>query len=188
MENGITYTATSNKADLAGVLALQTANLKKNLSREEIEANGFVTVEHHWKTLASMAEIEPQIVAKHNEKVVGYVLAMTKASRFDIPVILPMFAEFEKITYRDRIVAGYDYMVVGQACVHKDYRGTGIIEGCYRRYRETFAERYDFAITEIAASNLRSVKAHKKVGFEEIHVYKDADYNEWVVVVWDWRD
>lgn len=183
----IRYTVKNSKSNLKGVFALQKANLKKNLSKEEIERDGFVTVDHEWETLENFSNIEPHIIALDKEKVVGYVLAMTKVSRFDLPIIFPMFDEFEKISYKGKVVAEYNYMVVGQACIHKDYRGQGIIENCFQLYKETFANRYEFSITEIAALNHRSLKAHKKVGYEEIHTYTDANETEWIVVVWDWN-
>lgn len=184
----ITYKTTEDTSELEGVYALQKLNLKKNLSKQEIERDGFVTVDHDWERLEKLNSIEPHVIAKDNAEVVGYVLAMTKVSRFDLPIIFPMFEEFKKINYKGKAVSAYDYMVVGQACIHKDYRGKGLIENCFRVYKEAFAERYDFSITEIAASNLRSIKAHKKVGFKEVHSYTDPDQNEWVVVIWNWRN
>jgi GNAT superfamily N-acetyltransferase len=182
----ITYSLTKNDSDLEGILSLQKANLKKNLSQEEIEKNGFVTVDHTPAALEGLAHIEPHAIAKDGDKVVGYVFAMTKESRYELPIIFPMFEEFDKIMYKGKVVSDYDYMLVGQACIDKDYRGQGLIENCFRVYKEAFAERYDFSITEIAKSNVRSLKAHKKVGFEEIHSYTDDDGTEWAVVVWEW--
>src|SRR5690554_2097337 len=183
----ITYSLTKNNSELKGILTLQKANLKRNLSKEEIEKNGFVTVDHTPEALESLANIEPHAIAKNGEKIVGYVLAMTKESRYELPIIYPMFEEFDKIIYKGKIVSDYDYMLVGQACIDKDYRGQGLIENCFRVYQEAFGERYDFSITEIAKSNIRSLKAHKKVGYEEIHSYTDTEGTEWSVVVWDWK-
>jgi hypothetical protein len=184
----IIYTTTKNKADLKEIYALQKANLKKNLSEQEIESDGFVTVDHNWETLEKLNSIEPHIIAKDDKEIIGYVLAMTKKSRYDIPIIFPMFNEFEKITYEGKLLSDYAYMVVGQVCVHKNYRGKGVFENCYRIYKKTFVNRYDFSITEIALTNHRSRNAHKKVGFKEIHSYKDSNQNEWVIVVWDWNN
>ncbi|RXJ50201.1 GNAT family N-acetyltransferase [Gelidibacter gilvus] len=184
----IHYTTNKNKAYLKGICTLQKANLKNNLSDQEIEMYGFVTVDHTLEMLEDLNAIEPQIVAKDDKGVIGYVLAMTKKSKFDIPIILPMFEEFEKIDYKGRWVSEYNYLVVGQVCVHKNYRGRGVFEKCFHLYKNTFAGRYDFAITEIAVTNQRSRKAHKKVGFEEIHTYTDSYQTEWVVVLWDWND
>lgn len=183
----INYTTAKAQADLEGIYALQKANLKKNLSEKEIERDGFVTVDHTWETLEKLNSIEPHVIAKDGEEVIGYVLTMTKESRADIPILLPMFVEFDQLIYKGKSVSDYDYMVVGQACVHKNYRGQGVLANCFKVYKEEFANRYAFSITEIAANNQRSRKAHKKVGFEEVHFYTDSSQTEWVLVVWDWQ-
>ncbi|HLV41378.1 MAG TPA: hypothetical protein VKY37_03805, partial [Brumimicrobium sp.] len=105
----ITYSLTKNNSELKGILTLQKANLKRNLSKEEIEKNGFVTVDHTPEALESLANIEPHAIAKNGEKIVGYVLAMTKESRYELPIIYPMFEEFDKIIYKGKIVSDYDY-------------------------------------------------------------------------------
>lgn len=181
------YTIAKNGDDLEGIYTLQKSNLRKNLSENEIESDGFVTVDHNRETLGKLNSIEPHIIAKEGGEIIGYILAMTKKSRFDIPIIFPMFAEFDRITYKGKVVSNYNYMVVGQACIHKNYRGKGIIEGCFRRYRKAFSKRYDFSITEIAKTNHRSLNAHKKMGFKEVHSYADSNQTEWVIVVWDWK-
>lgn len=186
--NMIHNTTSENQADLIGIYTLQKANLKKNLSDQEIEKHGFVTVDHTLEMLENLNTIEHQIVARDDKEIIAYVLAMTKKSKDDIPIILPMFEEFEKIVYKGQLVSEYNYMVVGQVCVHKNYRGRGVFEKCLHLYKNTFAGRYAFAITEIAVTNQRSRKAHKKAGFEEIHIYTDSYQTEWVIVLWNWRD
>lgn len=183
----IIYTTAKNKEDLEGIFALQKANLKINLSAQEIEKDGFVTVSHSYKSLEILNAIEPHIIAKDGDLLVGYILAMTKQSKFEIPIIIPMFKEFEKIPFKNSWVSNFDYMVVGQVCIHKNYRGQGVFEKCFQLYKNSFAEKYNFSITEIAETNYRSRKAHSKVGFKEIHSYQDANKNEWVIVLWDWN-
>ena len=76
---------------------------------------------------------------------------------------------------------------VGQVCVDKAWRGQGILDHCYATYREQYRNKYDFAITEIAGGNLRSLKAHRRIGFKEINKYVSPDKTEWIVVLWDWH-
>lgn len=52
---------------------------------------------------------------------------------------------------------------------------------------KTILHKYDFAITEIHKSNIRSIKAHARIGFELIHSYKDPNGDEWDIVIWDWK-
>jgi L-amino acid N-acyltransferase YncA len=183
----ITYTKCNSQNDLEGILTLQKANLSRALSADEIQSQGFVTVDHTFDMLKSLNDLERHVIAKHNSKVVGYVLAMTKQSRFDIPVLIPMFDVFDLVSYKNKKISAYNYIIVGQVCVDKNYRGAGIFDNCYAAYRKFYDTAYEFAITEIAATNLRSLKAHKRIGFEEIYSYTASNKTEWIIVVWDWK-
>jgi ribosomal protein S18 acetylase RimI-like enzyme len=173
--------------DLAGIINLQRANLPVNLSADEIQQQGFVTVLHSMQDLRQMDRYEKNIIAKDGETVVGYLLAMTKYSKTDIPVLVPMFDIFDEIIYNGKPVSAYNYIVVGQVCVSKAYRSQGLLDKCYEAYRKHFEPKYDFAITEIATSNQRSINAHKRIGFKEVHCYTDPAGTEWSIVVWEWE-
>lgn len=184
----ISYTTAETKSDLDGILKLQEENLAENLDPSEIKSQGFVTVHHSFETLKKLNDMERHIIAKENEKVIGYTLAMAKQAGTLIPVLYPMFDSFNKIFYEGKKVNDYHFLVMGQVCVAKDFRGKGIFSGCYLAYREHYQKKYDFTITEIASTNTRSLHAHKNLGFEPVHTYKDPDNSEWAVVIWDWRN
>lgn len=183
----IRYTTTENEQDLHGIIALQQANLADRLSVKEIKEQGFVTVRHGLSDLQKMDAIEKSILAKDDDQVIGYLLAMTERSKDDIPILIPMFELFKKINFNGKPVSEYNYMVVGQVCISKQYRGKGILDDCYKFYKEHFKNKYDLAITEIATTNLRSIRAHERTGFREIHRYTDPGNTEWSVVAWDWK-
>jgi GNAT superfamily N-acetyltransferase len=141
---------------------------------------------HTLEDLRKMNAIEQHIICKDNEKVIAYLLAMTIHSKNDLPVLFPMFEEFNKVIYKDKPLSSYNYVIVGQVCVDKDYRGQGILDECYEEYKRVFKGKYDFAITEISARNMRSIKAHLRIGFKEIHRYNSPDKEEWSIVIWEW--
>jgi len=180
------YTTAKTENDLYQILELQKQNLAAQLSPKQMNSQGFVTVSHSFEVLKKMNDIEAHVIAKDNDRVVAYLLAMTARSRFDIPILLPMFEMFEEVEYDNRKIADYRYMVVGQVCVAESYRGRGIFDACYAAYRDHFKDKYEFAITEIAIRNQRSVNAHKRVGFESIHQYNAPDGEAWSIVVWKW--
>lgn len=182
----ITYTTADTEKDLQGILALQKANLTRSLSEGEIQSQGFVTVDHTYEQLKKLNDIEKHVIAKDDDKIAGYVLAMTTASKFDIPILIPMFEVFESIIYKGKKISDYNYLVVGQVCVAKGYRGMGIFDDCYTAYKKYYSSKYDFAITEIADTNTRSLNAHYRVGFENIYSYTGPDSTRWIVVAWDW--
>ena len=178
---------TSKPGDLAGIIQLQRKNLPVFLSDDEIASQGFVTVVHSLEDLQKMNDIEQHVICKDNDNVIAYLLAMTARSANDIPVLIPMFEMFEKIPYHGQPVSAYNYIVVGQVCVDKNYRGQGILDDCYATYRKYFKKKYDFAITEIDETNTRSIAAHRRIGFTELYRYSSPDKKKWSIVIWDWR-
>lgn len=183
----IQYTSAKTQDDLKGILTLQQQNLATALSDEEKNSQGFVTVVHSLESLQRLNNIENHIIVKEGKSVIAYLLAMTVWSKEDIPVLRPMFAVFEELSFIGKPLYYFRYIVVGQVCVDKRYRGTGVLDNCYAFYRTTFQPDYDFAITEIDATNLRSLAAHKRIGFQELHRYTAPDGKEWVIVLWDWN-
>ena len=181
----LTLTQSKSSDDLQGIIALQRANLKALITVEEKDAQGFVFVQHSLADLQKLDAIESQVVALDGDKVVAYILAMTKASKSDIPQLIPMFNQFDQVAYNGKKVSSYNYLAVGQVCIGKEYRGKGLFESCYGYYREVFSGKSDFAITEISTSNLRSLRAHHRVGFEGVHTFHDG-VEEWNIVIWDW--
>jgi len=182
----ITYTTSKSINDLAGIIELQKNNLPSNLTPEEIAREGFVTVVHSLENLKKMNDIEEHVIAKDDNKVIAYLLAMTSKFKTHFPVLIPMFENFERINFHDKKLSAYNYIIVGQVCVAKGYRGLGILDNCYAEYKKQFKSKYDFAVTEIATKNQRSINAHKRIGFTEIHRFTDPDNVEWSIVIWGW--
>jgi predicted GNAT superfamily acetyltransferase len=183
METVIFQTA-KTEADLLGILELQSENHLEQISSTE---EGFVTVKHDLQLLKKMNELAPHVIAKVGEKVVAYVLAMTQASKEDIPILIPMFEQFNALTFRSKPLYLWNYLVVGQVCVGKNFRGQGIFEKMYAYYKTTYEKEFDFAVTEIAINNPRSIRAHQKLGFKEIHRFTDDLPMDWIIVLWDWK-
>jgi hypothetical protein len=183
----IIYTTSKTDDEFFEILDLQKNNLPQNLSQSEIKSQGFVTVCHSFEDLKKLNTYEQHLIIKDENKVVGYLLAMTRNSKNDIPILIPMFEFFDKINYKNKLISEYNYIVVGQVCVDKNYRGLGLLDNSYEAYKKNFKEKYDFAITEIAITNTRSINAHKRIGFFEIHRYIDADGTEWSIVIWGWK-
>ena len=171
----------ASEAELAQILDLQRRNLPRNLEASEREEQGFVTVEHSLDVLRRMHVIAPSIVAKDGTELAGYALVMPVECRSFIPILEPMFQRLDA----NARLSGRHYYVMGQICVAKQYRATGVFDLLYAAHREHLQRRFQACVTEISVRNPRSQKAHERVGFEELDRYRDAT-DEWVVVIWDW--
>ncbi|SNY94702.1 GNAT family N-acetyltransferase [Flagellimonas pacifica] len=173
----IRYIQASTINHLEQILLLQQHNLPKNLTDEEKECEGFLTVEHSLEILKEMNDECGHIVALENEKVIGYALCMLPKFAESIEVLKPMFHEINKV------VKGKDnYMVMGQICVAKSHRGHGIFRQLYKTMKEKLPYGFDTIITEVDAKNRRSMNAHLTVGFTELKKYC-SDGKDWVLII-----
>jgi len=179
----ISFTVAQTDADLLGILDLQQANLETAISMEELKSEGFVTVRHDLDLLRAMNNPYPHIIAKEREKVIGYTLVMLATFGNAIPVLVPMFEQINSMVYENIKLAEAKYFVMGQVCIAKGYRGQGVFAKLYEKMSVEMSSDFEFVITEIAARNKRSLRAHEKVGFKELKSYSDADGEQWVMVI-----
>lgn len=182
----ITYTTSQTPQDIQQILDLQLINLPQNISSIEAQEQGFVTVHHNYDLLSEMGKKFPHIIAKSNNQVIGYTLVMLPEFGDKIPVLLPLFQKINSLVYKDEQLKIGNYFVMGQVCIHKDYRGQNIFKNLYAKMKEVMSPHFKYIITEIATRNTRSMRAHEKVGFETITVYS-TDKEEWAIVAWDWN-
>ncbi len=181
-------TTVKNDDDVRGILALQQKNLKKNLSPDQIQSQGFVTVEHQFSVLKAMNDAQPSVIVKDGETVVAYCLAMLPQFRNDVPELKTLFDSIDEIDYDKQTLKDFNYVVMGQVCVGEGYRSMGFFDGMYQKLREELSAKFEMCVTDISTNNTRSLKAHARVGFIPVKDFEDKNLNEiWRVVVWDWR-
>ncbi len=170
--------------ELQGILDLQRINLANAVSIEEAAKEGFVTVEHDFETLKKLNNPYPHVIAKSAGALAGYALVMLKEMREEIPVLVPMFQQIDRIVYGEKILGLQNYFTIGQICVGKAYRGQGVFRRLYEEMEKRMKPHFDYMITEIDARNIRSLRAHAKFGFQNIKEYKSEDGKSWVVVLY----
>ncbi len=181
----IQFTTVSTPIELEGILSLQAKNLPINISSEEAKEQGFVTVKHDMPLLSAMNQPYPHIIAKKNDQVVGYALVMLPAFGNAVPVLRPMFEKIDTLHFKNKPLIATNYFVMGQVCVDKTCRRQGVFSGLYQQMKEEMSSQFDCIITEVATRNIRSMNAHRHVGFEVVDTYTVAA-EEWAIVVWDW--
>lgn len=185
MTDQIHFTLVSTPAEVRQIHDLQAHNLPLSLSAETIASQGFVTVRHDPATLQRMNEAAPAVIAKADEHVVGYALVMPREFAEEVPVLRPMFAMLDGLSWNNVPLRDNPrWFVMGQVCVAAGYRGTGIFDRLYVHMKDIYRSRYDFMVTEVAERNTRSMRAHERVGFQVLHTYPDETTGEvWRVIV-----
>jgi hypothetical protein len=179
----VTYGISTTEEELKGILELQRINLQRNITPDELASQGFVTVEHDLDLLTRMNSPYGHIIAKEEEKVVGYTLVELPEWKYEIPVLIEMFDQIDSIIYEGLPLGESKFFTMGQACVAKSHRGQEVFAGLYAEMKKRMCNDFDYIITEIASRNYRSLRAHEKVGFEVIKTYQIGDGEEWVLIL-----
>lgn len=175
----ITYKRASSDNELYQILEIQLRALKGNVSLEEQKEQGYITVPHTFEVLKKMNDACPHILALRDGKVVGYALTMLTSFRNEMEILIPMFET------ADHLLANKNYLVMGQICIDKPYRGKGVFKGLYAYYKQELSTKYDCLFTEVATLNTRSLNAHMAVGFQILDT-QVTDGTSWEMVSWDW--
>jgi ribosomal protein S18 acetylase RimI-like enzyme len=182
----INISRVSNNSDLEAIRNLQQLNLKENISPLEAEDQGFLTASYSMEFLTQMHEASPAIVAKDGDRIAGYALVAVQSVRQNHDLIEGLFNAIDVLPFDGKSMAELKYVVVGQLCVAKEYRGMGLVQKMYNHFRDCLQDTYDYCATDVAQANIRSLKAHKKTGFQ---VAGTLTYGgvPWDIVVWKWK-
>lgn len=149
---------TATQPDLDGILALQELNqpdrggaLSARLSRAQLDA--------------MLADL-PLIVARRDHAIVGYLLAASKRTVADVPVIRAMLAAY----------AGKpDAYVYGPIVVTEAERGRGLAQRLFESLRTLLPDRE--GILFIRADNYASLRAHEKMGVVRRGAFRHNDHD-----------
>ena len=184
MPDSIVFTTVSTADEVSEILDLQARNHPAVLTSETMAREGFVTVRHDASVLRRMNVVTPSVIAKAGSRVVGYALVMPREFAADVPILRPFFDRLDTLSWNGVPLGGNPrWFVMGQICIADGYRGIGIFDGLYRTMAETYGDRFDLTVTEVAARNPRSLRAHARVGFRPLHLYSDATTGEeWHVI------
>ncbi len=183
----VRFSTVATADEVHQILDLQAANLAAALTPETMASQGFVTVRHEPAVLLQMNERAPAIIARDGDRVVGYALVMPREFARFVPILAPLFAMLDGLSWRGTPLGDNPrWFVMGQICVASGYRGIGVFDGLYRAMADTYRDRFDFTVTEVAERNTRSLRAHARAGFEALHVYHDKTTGErWHVIALD---
>lgn len=182
----VQVTRVSIPGEIINIRDLQALNLKQNITAEEAIEQGFLTAAYTIEYLEEMNAASPSIIAKDGDKVVGYALVATKDIRKGHDLIEGLFDAIDACEYNGQLLKDVNYVVVGQLCVAKEYRGQDLVQKLYGHFRDCLSSEFTYLVTDVAKANVRSLKAHKKRGFQVINELTYGGFG-WDIVLWDWN-
>jgi ribosomal protein S18 acetylase RimI-like enzyme len=186
MNDQLSLSLVSTEAEILGIKALQEENLRTNITDEEALSQGFLTASYTMEYLREMNAAAPTVIAKDGEIIAGYAMVATKPVRNGHDLMADLFDTIDRTFYQGKLLKESEYVVVGQLCVAKAYRGLGLVQKLYGHFRDCYADQYEYLVTDVAQANARSLKAHMKSGFQVIDTLTYGGI-KWDIVLWDWR-
>jgi len=189
MENPIRITLARKKTELKQIIELQTINHLTVVDETTAKDQGFVTAVHKFKVLEAMNTAAASVIAKDGTRVVGYALTMKREFANDVPALTELFSRQEETIHRGDRLGDIGYLVMGQLCVAEEARGQRVVDRMYKYMRSCYSLHYPYLITAIDARNTRSLRVHKRVGFEDLLRFTSEETGkDWIIVIWNWRD
>jgi len=179
-------TIVTTDEELQQINRLNTENYRHTISAEQRDKEGFVSWPYPMERLQKIQALAPQVIAKEGDTVVGYALVTVKETAAFHNDLQHMFDHLSTVCYNGTLLKDCNYYVMGQVCIDKPWRGKGVFAMLFTHHKKVYSDRFDMVITEISVSNVRSQKAHEKVGFKTIYTYTD-EMDTWSVVAWDWK-
>ena len=170
--------------DIEGILALQELYLVSNLTEAE-KASGFVTTPFTSQQLTEVIQKKELFIAKENEKIVAYIFAGSWDFFKQWPIFNHMTSLFSDLTFLDFEITATNSFQYGPICIHKEYRGKGLIALFFEFMRIHMVRKYSLSLTFINKSNIPSIKAHtEKLKWTIIGDFQ-FNNNEYLILAYD---
>ena len=139
----------ATRDDIVGILDLQEQNL--------LGRGGLLSVRLPGTFIEAALDDLPQIVARRNGKIVGYLLAGSRGVHVHTPIVQAMFRAYP---------GSRDAYVYGPICVAESERGHGLATALFAELCERLPGRECVAF--VRRDNTASLQAHLKMGMKDV--------------------
>ena len=139
----------ATRDDIPGILDLQEQNL--------LERGGLLSVRFPGAFIAAALDDLPQIVARRDGKIVGYLLAGARRLYAQTPIVQTMFRAYP---------GSRDAYVYGPICVAESERGHGLAGALFAKLREQAPGRE--CVGFVRRDNAASLRAHLAMGMKDV--------------------
>ena len=170
--------------DIDEVLALQELYLVANLTEAEKTA-GFVTTPFTAAQLQEVIQKQELFLAKDHGKIIGYLFGGSWDFYKQWPIFDYMTTLFPTLKFLAFSFTETNSFQYGPICIHKEYRGQGIITPLFEFMRIHMEQKYPLALTFINKSNIPSTKAHtEKLNWTIISEFQ-FNGNDYFILAYD---
>ena len=177
---------TATTEDISGILDLQELYLVSNLTDQE-KMSGFVTTPFTEDLLQEVIAQNGLFIAKLEGKIIAYAFAASWQFFSQWPIFEYMISLFEKFKYKDFYFDTLTSFQYGPVCIHKNYRGQGLLQILFEFMRINLKKRFTLSITFINKINIPSTKAHvEKLKWTIIYEF-EFNNNQYYALAYDMK-
>ena len=170
-------------SDLSQILDIQSENQRNNLTPSQ-QRNGYLSIAFSVKEFKAFNHSLCVVVAKEQDTVIGYCCISSAAFNAQFPILDQIVAGISSydIPETKDIPTDEKACIYGPVCIALSHRGKGVLEKLSAFGLEFAKENgYIYCFSFIAADNVRSLSAHRKLSFHTVGtVYHNN--NEYVVI------
>jgi hypothetical protein len=169
----------ASDSDLESSKKLLDDNYRGSLADDELK-DGFISIQFTIEELIEMSQNGITIIALSGVQATSAATTETAGVLFTqtceynvkkVPFAARMIDALEGKTLGGSKIEFNESMVCGPVCISKEFRGQGIFPKLYELFRNEAKGKFSTALTLVAQSNLRSQRAHEKVGFEKLNSF-----------------
>jgi len=147
------------ESDYPGLLALQEANLRDNLTPAQ-RGRGFLSARFSREQFAAMDADVAVVVAETDGAIGGYLCGSSVEFNRRFALLEAMIEQYAYTELHGRSLRSYSSFVYGPVCVDEGLRGRGLLRGLYRALRAQVAGRFEIGVAFVAQDNAHSLAAH----------------------------
>jgi len=161
----------ATESDIGGILDLQEMYLYSQLDEEE-RKNGFVTTPFTPEQIKDIIGKSGLFLCEDGDQIIAYVFAGTWDYYEQWPIFPYMTSRFPKLSFKNFEVTTSATFQYGPVCLDMAYRGKKNFNAVFEEMRLHWMKKFPLAVTFINAVNEVSVRAHSKIGWEEIDQFE----------------
>ena len=176
--------ATLQDADVDSLCSLQEHNLRANLSLQEQQRGGYLSIAFSVDEFAAFNRDLGVLVARMKHEVVAYCCISSAGFNAKLPILEQIVKRIEgySVPGASKLPTLATSCIWGPVCIAEPWRGNEILQKLFT-YAGSISKQagYDFCFSFVSTGNPRSLKAHLKLPFREIDKVSHND-NEFDVI------
>jgi hypothetical protein len=175
--------ARMSDTDISQIMNIQSENQRSNLTPSQ-QKNGYLSIAFSEDEFTDFNDNLCVAVARDEHEVIGYCCVSSAVFNAQFPILHQIVASISSYAVPETqdIPTEEKSCIYGPACIALPHRGKDVLQKLSTFALEIAKERgYAYCFSFIAADNVRSLKAHKKLSFHTVGTVHHNN-NEYVVI------